>query len=942
MFFSKPTSFAMSCSLLLLTCHCSDQHENTAPTGTPTDAGSDEPYTLTIQLVGDGLGSVMSVPAGIDCSNDPEHEGVNDCEQFLPQDGVIELNAIPTPGSEFVGFEGDGPCLESALDSNRLLLTMTDHTQCSARFEQVLYQVRMHISGIGSILVQSDADDQAQECVNYCDYHFSELNENVTLTAVPGPYMAFQGWSGACSGLDEKIVLPLNRDYECTANFVKRELSIETQGTGNGKVTEVGNDSDQAIACDHGLGVAWPHEHDCTRATTSNENVTLLAEPRWDTYFKGWSGDCSGQDPGTTIVMDEPKHCMATFELKPTYPLEINRVGSDNIEPEVWIQKENGSFDSEYCADFPCVLEIPEGTRVMVETWDERKSCTKAVGFSGDCVALSKQSCISGWTTSDNDRCSLSEVTMDSPKTCTVSYVEMEKATVTVNTNANGTVTSRPDKIDCPYNLCRADFCTGFPLALAAAPKPGQRFDHWSGDCQGTQGIASTILGGPLDCTAHFTSSEITDAWSKRYRTPLDETASDVVENSRGGFVVIGYVQTKKAKKDLLIMDISLQGTVNWQLQYGGSEDDVGQAILESTQGNYIVVGSSRSYGAGNQDVWIMELSSNDGSVLWQQTYGGPGFDTAQAITSLDDNAYLVAGSTDSFGAGDKDVWVLKLDHTGDLLWSKTLGRTYEDQALDIRTTSDGGFVVAGFTTDPIREGHFDSSAWIVRVNAGGETLFQNKFDKIDRAQVVILTMDQGFLLGGTLSGEAAALVKLNAQGEVAWHKTYDNGIWPTVDIISDITQTPDGGYVTAGTHMHDGLEGGFAESMELTSEGDVVSATLYGLSGVILSGGHLHSVSATQDGGYVFAGFFKAAQMPEGFVDADMFLVKADESSQVTFGCSARASLEQQERTVVATETHAIWEFFDSVEMIETSAVPEAWQPMEITHCVRDDECQP
>jgi len=135
----------------------------------------------------------------------------------------------------------------------------------------------------------------------------------------------------------------------------------------------------------------------------------------------------------------------------------------------------------------------------------------------------------------------------------------------------------------------------------------------------------------------------------------------------------------------------------NWAATYGGSDDEEATSILQTSDGGYIVAGYTNSFGSGG-DIWILKLNEN-GSVEWQKAYGR-GSDMTYFIQQTSDGGYIVVGVTESLEPTVwwKDIWVLKLDENGNVEWQKTYGEYGVDIAESIQLTSDGGYIVAGYT----------------------------------------------------------------------------------------------------------------------------------------------------------------------------------------------------------------------------------------------------
>ena len=155
--------------------------------------------------------------------------------------------------------------------------------------------------------------------------------------------------------------------------------------------------------------------------------------------------------------------------------------------------------------------------------------------------------------------------------------------------------------------------------------------------------------------------------------------------------------------------------TNQWIKTYGGSLADTANAIQQTSDGGYIVAGSTGS-DRYSYHAWVVKLDG-DGSVLWEKIYGGTGNDHARAVQQTSDGGYIVAGYTYSFGAGGVDAWVFKLDGSGSVLWEKTYGRTGNDYAQAVHQTSDGGYIVAVYT-DTFGAG--DTDARVLKFDGNG------------------------------------------------------------------------------------------------------------------------------------------------------------------------------------------------------------------------------
>ncbi len=272
------------------------------------------------------------------------------------------------------------------------------------------------------------------------------------------------------------------------------------------------------------------------------------------------------------------------------------------------------------------------------------------------------------------------------------------------------------------------------------------------------------------------------------------------------------------------------QPTIQWQKSLGGTNGDVAYSIHQTTDGGYIVAGLSNSNDGdvsgnhGSYDYWLVKLNST-GTIEWQKSLGGTRDDWGQSIQQTTDGGYIVAGSSESID-GDvtghhgsiniSDYWVVKLNSTGTIQWQKSLGGTYDDFAYSIQQTTDGGYIVAGnsYSNDGDVTGHHGSAGgyydyWVVKLNSTGTIEWQKSLGGTfsDEANSIQQTTDGGYIVaGGSLSingdvtgnhgGDDCWVVKLNSTGTIQWQKSLGGTNW---DMAHSIQQTTEGGYIVAG-----------------------------------------------------------------------------------------------------------------------------------------------
>ncbi|TDI83559.1 MAG: hypothetical protein E2O79_04860, partial [Caldithrix sp.] len=138
------------------------------------------------------------------------------------------------------------------------------------------------------------------------------------------------------------------------------------------------------------------------------------------------------------------------------------------------------------------------------------------------------------------------------------------------------------------------------------------------------------------------------------------------------------------------------QPDILWTKTFGGSGADEGWSVQQTVDGGFIVAGFTESFGAGNADVWLIKLDT-DGYEEWNQTFGGVAKDVGFSVSQLADGGYIIGGYTESFGAGGEDPWLIKTDASGNEVWNRTLGKSSgNDGAWEVQQTVDNGYVIVG------------------------------------------------------------------------------------------------------------------------------------------------------------------------------------------------------------------------------------------------------
>jgi hypothetical protein len=306
-----------------------------------------------------------------------------------------------------------------------------------------------------------------------------------------------------------------------------------------------------------------------------------------------------------------------------------------------------------------------------------------------------------------------------------------------------------------------------------------------------------------------------------------------------------------------------------WWRTYGGADDDWGSEVQPTADGGYVIAGQTWSFGAGENDVYLVKIDSQ-GDTLWTRTHGGAGIDEGNSVQQTTDGGYVAAGWTSSFGAGAADVYLIRTNASGDTLWTRTYGGTGSDIGNSVQQTADSGYIIAGYTYS---FGAGNDDVYLIKTNASGDTLWTRTFGGTgsDEGFSVQQTSDSGYIITGFTRSfgageEDAYLIKTNSRGTTLWTRTYGG---PHLDIGYSVRQTADGGYVVAGGFHPFGAGNEAARLIRTSAVGDTLWTRTYG--GADDDWGW--SVEQTNDGGYIVAG----GTYSFGAGSQDVYLVKTD-----------------------------------------------------------------
>jgi len=310
-------------------------------------------------------------------------------------------------------------------------------------------------------------------------------------------------------------------------------------------------------------------------------------------------------------------------------------------------------------------------------------------------------------------------------------------------------------------------------------------------------GLWSEVFAESFGCPRLYPSHNPMSgtSFAKTYGGTDDDGAFSVQQTSDGGYIVAGTTWSFGAGgADIFLIKTDANGNRIWTKTYGGTNDDTASSVQQTSDGGYIVAGRTYSFGAGDGDIILIKTDEN-GNIQWAKTYGGTRWDYASSVQQTSDGGYIVAGGTYSFGAGwDDDIFLIKTDANGNIQWAKTYRGASGDGAFSVQQTSDGGYIVANYT---FSFGAGWNDIFLIKTDANGNIQWAKTYGGTswDGAFSVQQTSDGGYIVAGyTYSFGAGGLdiflIKTDANGNIGSCSIVQN-VNPTVNTVSPTVTTP-------------------------------------------------------------------------------------------------------------------------------------------------------
>jgi hypothetical protein len=387
--------------------------------------------------------------------------------------------------------------------------------------------------------------------------------------------------------------------------------------------------------------------------------------------------------------------------------------------------------------------------------------------------------------------------------------------------------------------------------------------------------LVALIIAIALFCSLYlaiFESEGPEIEWSRTFDGGGSDWGYSVQQTSDGGYIIAGITYSYgDGYGDVYLIKTDSNGNLQWSRTFGGSKIDWGESVYQTADGGYIVVGEANSFGVNGSDVYLIKTDP-DGNLLWNRTFGGENYDWGESVQQTADGGYIIVGVTNSFGAGSSGVYLIKTDSNGNMQWSKTFGGTRHDRGESIQQTSDGGYIIAGYT-DSFGSGGYD--VYLIKTDSSGNIQWNRTLGGggDDKGYSVQQTSDGGYIIAGYTNSSGSGkrdvyLIKTDSNGNMQWSRTFggsgDDTGW-------SVYQTSDGGYIIVGVTNSFGAGRNDVYLIKTDSNGNLQWSKTLGSSEDDVG----FSVQQTDDGGYIIAGGTNSSKA--GY---DVWLIKLKSSS--------------------------------------------------------------
>lgn len=351
-------------------------------------------------------------------------------------------------------------------------------------------------------------------------------------------------------------------------------------------------------------------------------------------------------------------------------------------------------------------------------------------------------------------------------------------------------------------------------------------------------------------CSFSMSAQMVT--FEKHYPTTYDQSGKDVYPTADGGYLIAATTENANPNDlDILVIKTDSHGEILQTRTYGGGGVDYPNSMIPTSDGNFFIVGYTQSFGGGDQNIYLLKVNQS-GDTLFTKVYGGWGNEEGKEIIATADGKYAIIGPSNSVSATDNQISLMKINISGGIDWTKYYGTPQYESGRSVKLCPDGGFIICGKTAvNPVSNASIylaktDSdgdTAWTKTIS-GGANSYEGKYILANSDGTYTLAIDDS----SAANDSDVRILKLDASGGIIWSKLYGG---TSKDICKTIRPTTDGGYIVGGISRSFGWVNPDMWLIKLDANGDSSWSRHYGGSGHE----HCYSARQTSDGGYIAIG---------------------------------------------------------------------------------------
>lgn len=334
------------------------------------------------------------------------------------------------------------------------------------------------------------------------------------------------------------------------------------------------------------------------------------------------------------------------------------------------------------------------------------------------------------------------------------------------------------------------------------------------------------------------------------------------------GYVVAGATSSfGNGNMDAYLLKVDSNGVAKLHRTFGGINIEQAYSVRETSDSGLVIAGYTNSFGHGGYDMYLVRTDRN-GDSLWTKTYGGDNWDFAYSAQQTSDGGYIIAGGTYSFGAGNEDMYLLKIAANGDTVWTKTFGGVNDDEARSVKQTSDGGYILTGFSKSL---GDASGDIYTIKTDMNGDTLWTYRYPgALEDAAYDIVECPGKYLIGGKTKSIGAGnfdciSLEISLAGAYIYADTYGGS---AEDGTNSVACSPNGRFALAGYSYS--FSGGNTDNYLLYVTNPVTGLHSAAFGGVKME--QAYSIQNTKDGGYIICGISSSYSILD-----HIYLVKTD-----------------------------------------------------------------